>query len=198
LASGFFFLRKSQELSSAIRAPSLAEAFGKRFLADPHRGYGPAMHSLLPELAEGPSRWREKAQSLFRGTASYGNGAAMRVAPLGAYFADDLDAVFHQARYSSLVTHSHPEGVAGAIAVATGAALAWEHGHAPMKPTEFLARTARQTPASEVQRGLMQALELGPGTSIEQAVSLLGNGAKVSAQDTVPFALWTAARHLDA
>jgi len=34
-----------------IHPERLAENFGKRFLADPHRGYGHAMHSLLPELA---------------------------------------------------------------------------------------------------------------------------------------------------
>jgi ADP-ribosylglycohydrolase len=34
-----------------IRQESLAQTFGRNFLADPHRGYGPAMHTLLPELA---------------------------------------------------------------------------------------------------------------------------------------------------
>src|SRR6516225_8823091 len=33
-----------------IHPERLAENFGKHFIADPHRGYGPAMHSLLPEL----------------------------------------------------------------------------------------------------------------------------------------------------
>ena len=60
---------------------------------------------------------------LFGGEGSFGNGAAMRVAPLGAYFADELDAVVEQASFSAEVTHSHPEGIAGAIAVAVAAAL---------------------------------------------------------------------------
>ena len=38
-----------------IRQESLAENFGRTFLADPHRGYGAAMHTLLPELASAPS-----------------------------------------------------------------------------------------------------------------------------------------------
>jgi len=180
-----------------IREPCLAEKFGQHFLADSHRGYGAAMHSLLPELADAPSLWKEKSESLFRGAGSFGNGAAMRVAPLGAYFADDLDAVLSQAEYSAVVTHSHPEGVAGAIAVATAAALAYEYKTAPMNPAEFLQKIARRTPSSDVQLGIMKALALPSETTVEAAVAALGNGAQVSAQDTVPFSLWAAARHLD-
>src|ERR1700682_1757296 len=58
-----------------IREESLAANFGRYYLADPQRGYGPAMHSLLPELASAPSRWKEKSEALFRGTGSFGNGA---------------------------------------------------------------------------------------------------------------------------
>src|ERR1700722_274868 len=50
-----------------IRQESLAEIFGRNFLADPHRGYGPAMHGLLPELASASSHWKELANSLFKG-----------------------------------------------------------------------------------------------------------------------------------
>jgi ADP-ribosylglycohydrolase len=180
-----------------IRQESLAERFGRNFLADPHRGYGPAMHSLLPELASTPSRWKELSDSLFRGTGSFGNGAAMRVATLGAYFADDLDAVPSQAEYSAVVTHSHPEGVAGAVAVALAAALACQHKTQRLPPAEFLQQIFKRTPSSEVQLGIGKALALPNGTTAEAAVAALGNGAKVSAPDTVPFCLWAAAHHLD-
>ena len=48
----------------------------------------------------------------------------MRVAPLGAYFADDLEMVRAQAVLAAEVTHAHPEGIAGAVAVALAAAWA--------------------------------------------------------------------------
>jgi ADP-ribosylglycohydrolase len=32
---------------------------------------------------------------------------------------------------------------------------------------------------------------------VNKAVAVLGNGARISAQDTVPFCLWAAAHHLD-
>jgi ADP-ribosylglycohydrolase len=179
-----------------IHEKSLAENFGRHYLADPQRGYGPAMHKLLPELARAPSRWKEKSEALFDGAGSFGNGSAMRVAPLGAYFADDLDAVLNQAEYSAVVTHSHPEAVAGAIAVAIAAALACEHKTAPLTPTEFLQRIHHFTPTSEVRMAIERALALPANTTVETAVSALGNGARVSAQDTAPFSLWVAAHHL--
>src|SRR5580700_351423 len=57
---------------------------------------------------------------------------------LGAYFADDFEALLKQAHLSALITHSHPEGIAGAIAVALAAALAWRSRCFPMSPQQFL------------------------------------------------------------
>jgi ADP-ribosylglycohydrolase len=50
---------------------------------------------------------------------SFGNGSAMRVAPIGWAF-DDLSSVLDQAQQSAAVTHNHPEGIKGAQ-VAAGA-----------------------------------------------------------------------------
>src|ERR1044072_8622368 len=83
-----------------IHQPSLARSFAERYERD--RGYGPAMHRLLAEIRSGED-WAERAQSLFGGQGSFGNGAAMRVAPIGAFFADDVDAVVEQATRSSVI-----------------------------------------------------------------------------------------------
>jgi len=52
------------------------------------------------------------------------NGAAMRVAPASAWFADDREAAVRAAIASAAVTHAHPEGQAGAAAVAAAAVYA--------------------------------------------------------------------------
>ncbi|MEH2409888.1 ADP-ribosylglycohydrolase family protein [Nostoc sp.] len=89
-----------------IYQDGLAESFAK--LYDRERGYGAAMHGLLTRIRDGEP-WQKVASSLFGGQGSYGNGAAMRVAPIRAFFAKDLDLVVSQARSSAEVTHSHPE-----------------------------------------------------------------------------------------
>jgi hypothetical protein len=58
----------------------------------------------------------------------------MRVAPVGAYFADDLAQAAEQAHRSARVTHAHPEASAGAIAVAIAAAWAYRLRVRPRVP----------------------------------------------------------------
>jgi ADP-ribosylglycohydrolase len=175
---------------------ALAESFATYY--DPGRGYGPSMHRQLRSLRNGRS-WQEVAPSQFDGQRSYGNGAAMRVAPLGAYFADDLEKVVAQARLSAEVTHAHEEGIAGAIAVAAGAAWAWQLRDKSSPPTcpDFLDKILPLVPKSEVSMKLGWARDISPHTPTATVADMLGNGSHISAQDTVPFALWCAGTFLD-
>jgi ADP-ribosylglycohydrolase len=117
----------------------------------------------------------------------------MRVAPVGAYFADDLDAAIEHARRSAVVTHAHPEAVAGAIAVAVAAACAWRlRGADPPGVAGFLDLVRPHAPPGTVAEALERARDLDPETPVPFAANILGNGQAISAQDTVPFALWCA------
>ena len=122
----------------------------------------------------------------------------MRAAPVGVYFADDLNRVVEQATLSAQVTHTHPEGVAGAIAaaVATGVACRLRDESATPTRAEFLDLVLPFLPDSEVKRKIRQARDMGQRACIQLAVSALGNGSYVSAQDTVPLALWCAGERL--
>jgi ADP-ribosylglycohydrolase len=179
-----------------IDQDKLVEDFALRY--DPRRKYGPAMHRMLGRVAEGEN-WREVAANLFAGgMGSFGNGAAMRVAPLGAYFADDLEAAIENAKLSAEITHSHPEGVAGAIAVAVATAFSWlTRNSTSHEPKAFLNLVLPHVPDSKVKSLLEQARNLPEGASVQLAVSVLGNGSQITAQDTVPFALWCAAQQLN-
>jgi ADP-ribosylglycohydrolase len=166
---------------------------------DPERGYGPAMNGLLLRLnAVGEENWFEEAQALFEGQGSMGNGAAMRVAPIGAYFAPDLHQVMEEATLSAIATHCHPEALAGAVAVATAAALAWRDRASPgmMTADEFLERVSEHTPAGPIRDCVLKARKLPAETSPLDAALTIGNGSHGLARDTVPFALWCAARSL--
>src|SRR5712691_7454577 len=81
----------------AIEQDRLAESFAERY--DPARGFGPAMHRLLWSIRAG-NPWKEAAAGQFAGQGSFGNGAAMRVAPIGAYFAEAMDDVVIEASKS--------------------------------------------------------------------------------------------------
>lgn len=174
-----------------IEQDSLMDSFALRH--DMTRGYGPSMRRVLSDVREG-AVWRATIAGAFEGQGSWGNGSAMRAGPIGAYFADDLPACIEQTRLSSLTTHTHPEAVAGAIAVAVSAALACREAEQPS--TEFILTVASHVPDSEVGSRLRRSSRIAPGTSPVHAGHMLGNGSEISAQDTVPFAVWCAAHHL--
>lgn len=176
-----------------VEQDALAKAFHTRYESEPLRGYGRGMRQLLPEIAT-PGAWKVKAPTLFGGEGSLGNGSAMRVAPLGAFFAPDLERVVEQAARSAEVTHCHPEGVAGAIAVAVASALASQYRDRP--PRDFIQAVLDHTPAGATRHGLTLALDLGPEATSLAAGVHLGNGTRVTCEDTVPFVIWSAARNL--
>ena len=178
-----------------IEQDALAKSFAEHY--DSSRGYGPSMHGLLGRIRNGEP-WIEVSQSQFAGQGSYGNGSAMRVAPIGAFFVESLDDVVEQAERSSVVTHVHTEAIAGALAVAVAAAHAFRlrgSSNIPDCPA-FLDLVLPFVPTSEVRSGIRKARDMGGYASVQFAASVLGSGTRVSAQDTVPFALWCAAQCL--
>lgn len=176
----------------------LARRFAQRFISDPTRGYGEGARRLLSEIARGGD-WSLASKDLFGGTGSYGNGGAMRVAPLGAWFADDLAMAAEHARRSAAVTHAHHEGQAGAIAVAVAAAWASARKlkSENSKRAEMFEAVLAFTPESQVREGLLEASQWGLDEWHHEVANNLGNGSRITAQDTVPFCVWAAAANLD-
>jgi len=91
---------------------------------------------VLRPIREGGD-WRALAAGLFDGSGSRGNGAAMRVAPLGAFHANDPAEAAHQAALSASVTHTHPEAAAVAVAAVHAAA-------GPQPPGPFIDQILEQ------------------------------------------------------
>ncbi|MGD0816400.1 MAG: ADP-ribosylglycohydrolase family protein [Verrucomicrobiota bacterium] len=91
-----------------LHQDALAKRFARRFERDPERGYGKMTRIQMREIMAG-AKWRETAADAFGGQGSMGNGSAMRVAPLGAYFADDPERCAKEARASDTVLRHTPE-----------------------------------------------------------------------------------------
>jgi len=180
-----------------IQCEELATDFAQMYAAEPWRGYGGGACQLLERIAGGSS-WQSASRGLFGGTGSYGNGGAMRVAPVGAWFYDDVDRAADEGRKSALVTHSHPEGQAGAAAIAVGAALLAQVHRAggAVDRASFFASIMRRLPTGPVQKNVAVAAAMDDA-ELGDAVRKLGNGSRVSAQDTVGLALWIAWRWRD-
>ena len=99
------------------------EVLRRAFVANyvPSRGYGRGARAVLEAMEENRD-YRQVAEQHFPG-GSFGNGAAMRVAPIGLLFRNDHRRLWDQARLSALPTHLHPLGIEGAQLLALAVAL---------------------------------------------------------------------------
>ncbi|MFI6044032.1 ADP-ribosylglycohydrolase family protein [Nocardia sp. NPDC051321] len=175
-----------------IDQDALAAVFADR--CEPYRGYGAGTVVVLHEIRDGRP-WAQAAGAAFGGGGSWGNGAAMRVAPLGAYFADDPDRAATEAALSAEVTHRHPEAIVGAMVIAVAAAHAAATRETSCTPSGLLQSVEPYLVDGRTADGIRRARNL-LGRPVAEAAYKLGNGAAVSAQDTVPFTLWAAATFL--
>lgn len=173
-----------------IEQDQLMAAFVERWAAEPNRGYGQGAFTILTRVSYG-APWRREAQRLFNGQGSFGNGAAMRAAPIGAYFANDFQRVQVEAIRSAETTHMHADGIAGAVAVAIAAACAT----CGMSDSALWLEVLRWTPSGQVHQRLQRAAQIPLDTPVVSVADELGTGLDVAAHDTVPFCMWVVARH---
>ncbi len=96
---------------------------GEKFLHNfnPTRGYGGRIYGVMDRLRKGIP-WNQA------GTDSWGNGSAMRIAPIGFFFYDDPVKLKEAAIQSSIITHKHAKGIAGAVVQATAVGIATHMG----------------------------------------------------------------------
>jgi poly(ADP-ribose) glycohydrolase ARH3 len=172
-------LAESLLRSGEVDEDDLAAAFREHY--EPARGYGSGTRSVIASWDEGVPV-SEAARRTFEGQGSTGNGAAMRVAPIGVRFADDEARVIAAARRSALVTHAHPEGADGAIvqAAAVAAAIA---GRDPLAAALAAASTAA------IQRRLDELAGVAPPDLDPRALGGPDWAVAYSATASVPVAV---------
>ena len=83
----------------------MAQAFIDNYEREPYRGYGPGPPRIFRSIRAG-AKWDEAARSLYHG-GSFGNGSAMRIAPVGVFYHNDLAMLREVAHKSSQITHTH-------------------------------------------------------------------------------------------
>jgi ADP-ribosylglycohydrolase len=143
---------------------------------------------------------------------SCGNGSAMRVAPLGAFvyenynnLDDPIGRLIEEATLQAQVTHCHPEGIAGSIAVSILSYylsslstddiedLFLDLGTQPQKIYDYI---LSYVPSGKVYDGIVRASELPFDLPLMKVIEILGNGTHVTCQDTVPLCVYLVIRGL--
>jgi poly(ADP-ribose) glycohydrolase ARH3 len=153
------------------------------------RGYGPSTRRILAAVRAGRP-WQEAGREIFP-QGSFGNGAAMRSAPIGLFYHDDPKALEDAASRSAAITHAHPLGIEGSALMARAAALALAPDWEPKRFLESLLAGAR---AEEYRGRLRQAQAwLGEAPSASEVRRVLGSS--VRAHESAVTAVHVFCRH---
>ncbi len=190
-------LLKSLIQYESINQDFIAKEFALNYNKEWNRGYGPSMHRKLKAIEEGMD-WLELSKSSFNGEGSIGNGGAMRVALIGAYFYDDYKKVISETKKSCEITHYNLEAVAGAIAVAVSTAICTRIGLGESTSKDiFLDTLISLVPESATLYRLKKIELLPKNYQIQTIVSAIGDSTSMKTQDTVPFSIWNVYHYSD-
>jgi poly(ADP-ribose) glycohydrolase ARH3 len=172
----------------------LGDTFAAAYHDEPWRGYAGGPPRVFALAQQGKS-YEEAAASLYEG-GSYGNGGAMRCAPIAMVAAPDLDRAALLAAAQARTTHAHPLGVDGAVLLACGIVQAVTVS-ADQDWTEGLVDQVASRLSSTSMEERLRAI----GSDLPDATALLGLardfGSGVAALESVPSALavFLARRH---
>ena len=176
-----------------FNGPHMAGRFVSNYLQEPWRGYGPGPPRVFKLIRSGEP-W-DKAAAHIYGGGSFGNGAAMRVSPIGLFFWSRLAELREAAHLSSVITHSHVLGMEGAALQAMAVALAVaEKPDKPLDTSSFASRLLSFA-TEDVYRakiGKFSALLENPNDR-ETVVDQLGHG--IEAFNSVPTAIFAFLAH---
>lgn len=188
---------------SLVAMRGLNEAdMARRFATnlDGMRGYGAGAFGVLTAIKDG-APWYEPATQVFGGQGSYGNGAAMRVAPISLFYHNSSsDVVRDAAQRQSIITHTNLLGIEGAVmqALAVARATRFDLDEEDFDPDFFLTIIAANLrddmdeylEACDVVRVLLRQLP----ANYEVAETL---ECGIEAHLSVPAALYSFLAHYD-
>jgi poly(ADP-ribose) glycohydrolase ARH3 len=158
------------------------------------RGYAIGTIKAVLALRAG-LKWHQVARIVFE-NGSFGNGAAMRVSPVGLFYHHNLESLQHAAIKQANVTHVHLLGQWGAVMQACSVGLAVsQNPKEPFKKEQMVTnlREVLWRGPIEYMRALNKIEEMvvqGKKLQAREVVKSLGNG--VEAHLSVPSACYIA------
>ncbi|MEE8210315.1 MAG: ADP-ribosylglycohydrolase family protein [Acidiferrobacterales bacterium] len=187
-------LAESLIATGDVDAKHLGDCFRVHFEREPWRGYGPGPPAIFARVVDGSISYEEAARELYGGTGSLGNGAAMRIVPLGLLF-HASNGLYSKAETTASVTHAHALGIDGAAIQARAIALATARpAGTDLDVGAFVRTLVGGSRTAAMRRKLEQVGELiAHKAAPETATHSLG--LSVAVHESMPFALYCFLRH---
>jgi len=173
----------------------LGKTFSDNFKREPWRGYASGPPTIFSIVEKSGITYGDAAQTLFGGQGSLGNGAAMRIVPLGLFVYDSPD-IYDQACASACVTHSHPIGMDGAAVQAFAVSQAVKLDPQQEFPLEHFIEALIGIAKTPEVRGKMELVRqlLADGMPPDMAAQEIGR--TVAVHESMPFAVYSFLRHV--
>lgn len=143
------------------------------------RGHGKTTMFALQNIIDG-KHWSESGIA-----GSLGNGTAMRAAPFGVYYRNDIDTLIKVVKIDSAITHASDDAEAGALAIALTAAFSVNKDL-----DNLLDRLVEYLPDSKVKNSISSLDSLINAEHISAPQALRHLGTKANVTETVPSALY--------
>ncbi len=160
----------------------------RNYEREPWRRYGHTVTRVIRMMRHGKLGFGMLDRDLYP-DGSYGNGAAMRVAPVGLLYFDDPRTLRDIAYHCASITHSHFLGLEGAVLQACAVALAVLTKPGELNATEYLGALRLITNADPYQEKLRKVIDLlTKQPRPAEICAALGNGE--SCLESVPTAVY--------
>jgi poly(ADP-ribose) glycohydrolase ARH3 len=175
--------------SGRFDADAMAQHLAQRF--DAERRYGRGTIEALERINDGVG-WRAAAKNIYGPDGSYGNGGAIRVAPIALFYGHNVSTLTQHAVTSSALTHAHPLATTGTCLQAHAIALCTAACE-QISPDGFIAqltRSIRDLPASQEYEARLSKIPtlLSSRAKPQEIAVTLGND--VYAHASVPTAIY--------
>ncbi len=187
-------LAESLKRRGRIDQEDLGLTFHRHYSREPWRGYAPGPPTLFALVARSGISYPEAARCLFGGSGSLGNGAAMRIVPVGLFF-HNFSQLYEQACASAEVTHAHPVGMDGAAVQALAVARAVTLDPKENFPLESFNRALIEFARTREIREKMILVQGLMAEEIPPAVAADRLGRTVAVHESMPFAIYSFLRH---
>ncbi len=187
-------LAEALSLSGGVSEDEIGRIFQRNYGREPWRDYSSSVPAIFAMVKRHDISFSEAAGRLHDGVGSWGNGAAMRIAPLGVLYRESED-LRDLAERSARITHTHPLGIDGA------AVMAWAVGQLAKYDAKdkfpfaaFCTGLVRFAQTKELRLKLAQVVELiarkAPPREAATTLSL-----SQSVHESLPFSLYAFLRH---
>ncbi len=168
----------------------LGRLFHRNYDAEPWRGYASGPPSIFYRVASEGIGYVEAASAIFHGMGSFGNGSAMRVAPVGLFFHHSVELYEHASR-SALPTHTHELALDGAALQAKVVAMAVNlQPRGPFPLDHFLEEIENFARTKEFKEKILLIGDL-IASGNPDSTSARKLGQTVAVHESLPFAIYS-------